>query len=194
MVQVLKEELRQAIVQHAQDEFAQHGFADASIKRIAANAGISVGNLYRYFPGKEALFDSIVSPVLRELEMLIGNHDNHPDETGDIFELVVHALAGIVEKYRSPLLILIDGSKGTRFETAAANFHRVMADNVAEHLAIYNGKQGRTVFERQAAWPVSVAFMQGYFEIVRHHQDPEDCKRMVGQYVSFWYQGLRAFL
>lgn len=194
MVQVLKEELRQAIVKHAQDEFLQHGYANASIKRIAANAGISVGNLYRYFSGKEALFESIVSPVHRELEMLIGDHDNQPDEKGDLFELVVHALAAIVEKYRGPLLILIDGSKGTRFEHAAADFHRVMADNVADHLAAYNGKQGRIEFERQAAWPISVAFMQGYFEIIRRHQDPEDCRRMILQYFSFWYQGLRAFL
>ncbi|KHF35681.1 Nucleoid occlusion factor SlmA [Paenibacillus sp. P1XP2] len=125
MVQVLKEELRQAIVRHAQDEFAQHGYANASIKRIAANAGISVGNLYRYFPGKEALFETVVSPVQHELETLIYNHEKYAyDEHTGIFELVVQALTAVVGEYRVPLLILIDGSKGTRFETPPRIFTR----------------------------------------------------------------------
>lgn len=195
MVQVLKEELRQAIVRHAQDEFAQHGYANASIKRIAANAGISVGNLYRYFPGKEALFETVVSPVQHELETLIYNHEKYAyDEHTGIFELVVQALTAVVGEYRVPLLILIDGSKGTRFENAAADFHQAMAENVADHLAAYNRKQGQAAFDLQTAWPIAVAFMQGYFEIIRRHRDPEDCKQVVRQYVSFWYQGLRAFL
>ncbi|MCD9025293.1 TetR/AcrR family transcriptional regulator [Cohnella silvisoli] len=195
MVQVLKEELRHAILRAAQDEFMQYGYVSASVKRIAEKVGVSVGNLYRYYAGKEALFDSVVNPVFDELESVIKNHVKQPlgNGEGHIFELVIHALTDIIGKIRIPLLILIDSSKGTRHEDTVLKLHRMMADNVANHLQAYNAKQGREVFAERTAWPVSVAFMQGYFEIIRHHPDKEDCSNMVRQYVSFWYQGLQAF-
>lgn len=194
MVQVLKEELRQAILREARNEFAQHGYMAASVRRIAAKVGISVGNLYRYYEGKEVIFDSVVEPVYHELEALLSNHDGQRYDEENIFELVVRVLTNIVGEIRIPLLILIDGTKGTRHEDAVLKFHQMMADNVANHLVDYNSKQGREVFDQQAAWPVSVAFMQGFFEIIRRYEDPEDCKSMVHQYVLFWYQGLRTFL
>lgn len=194
MVQVLKDELRQSILRNAQDEFMQYGYTSASVKRIADKVGMSAGNLYRYYAGKEALFDSVVDPVYRELEMVIKNHAKEPSKEGNIFELVVQALTDIIGDLRRPLLILIDSSKGTKHEDAVLKLHKMMVDNVASHLEAYNSAQGREVFTKQAAWPISVAFMQGYFEIIRRHQNAEDCKSIVRQYVLFWYQGLQAFL
>ena len=40
----------------ALDEFAAHGFHDASLNRIIEAAGISKGSMYYYFDGKEDLF------------------------------------------------------------------------------------------------------------------------------------------
>ncbi|MNC80417.1 hypothetical protein D3C75_1331980 [compost metagenome] len=68
-----------------------------------------------------------------------------------------------------------------------------MANNVAMHVADYSNK-GREGLETQVAWPVSVAFLQGYFEIIRLHEETEDCKRMVRQYLFVWFQGLQAIL
>ena len=47
---------RQAIVQAALDEFATHGFHDASLNRVIEAAGISKGSMYYYFDGKEDLY------------------------------------------------------------------------------------------------------------------------------------------
>ncbi|WP_159884188.1 TetR/AcrR family transcriptional regulator [Paenibacillus puerhi] len=194
MVQVLKEELRLAILRAAEDEFLKHGYTGASVKRMADQVGISVGNLYRYYKGKEALFDSVVGPVYLELEKMIKSQVTRPMDKGHIFELIVHALTELLERIRKPLLILIDGSQGTKHEDAKLKLYKLMADNVAQHLEAYNGVQEREVFAEGTAWSVSVAFMQGYFEIIRRHPDTEDCKSMVRQYFSFWYQGLQAFI
>lgn len=194
MVQVLKEELRQSILRAAQEEFLQYGYKGASVKRIAEQVGVSVGNLYRYYAGKEILFDSIVEPVFRELELVITNHDQRPHHNENIFELVVQALTDLVGKLRKPLLILIDGSRGTRHEAAVRLLHKAMSDNVADHLAAYNAKKGKQAYSEETAWPVAVAFMQGYFEIIRLHSDSEDCKKTIQHYVAFWYEGLREFL
>jgi AcrR family transcriptional regulator len=38
----------------------QEGFERASTNRIAAQAGVSIGSLYQYFPGKEALVAAVI--------------------------------------------------------------------------------------------------------------------------------------
>ena len=47
---------QQAILRAALDEFAAHGFHDASLNRVIEAAGISKGSMYYYFDGKEDLY------------------------------------------------------------------------------------------------------------------------------------------
>src|ERR1700732_1855326 len=50
---------RLEILDAAQRCFARSGFHGASMQEICAEAGMSPGNLYRYFPSKEALIAGI---------------------------------------------------------------------------------------------------------------------------------------
>lgn len=77
MAQVLKEELRNRILTSAKKELLEKGVRDASMRSIAFNSGMTVGNLYRYFKGKDELIMFIVSPALEQLNEIIQNktHD-----------------------------------------------------------------------------------------------------------------------
>ena len=48
----------------AKKEFMEYGFADASMRRIASEAGIMVSGLYRHFPNKEEMFAALVDPAI----------------------------------------------------------------------------------------------------------------------------------
>jgi len=48
-MQYQKEEVRARILGAALDEFEEHGYLAAQVRRIAERAGVSTGNLYRYF-------------------------------------------------------------------------------------------------------------------------------------------------
>ena len=61
-MQRLKTEVRQRIYAAALAEFRKCGYADASVRVIAENADISLGNIYRYFANKEALYLAVVQP------------------------------------------------------------------------------------------------------------------------------------
>lgn len=52
-------EVRGRILSGADRAFRAHGFRGTSIPAIAAEAGVSVGLIYRYFPSKEELFLSV---------------------------------------------------------------------------------------------------------------------------------------
>ena len=47
-------------------EFLEHGYDKASLKNIAASAGISAAGIYRHFPGKQAMFAALVEPTTSE--------------------------------------------------------------------------------------------------------------------------------
>jgi len=55
----LKSDRRAEILAAAQRCFARSGFHGASMQDICSEAGMSPGNLYRYFPSKEALIAGI---------------------------------------------------------------------------------------------------------------------------------------
>ncbi|MFR9806752.1 TetR/AcrR family transcriptional regulator [Pseudonocardia sp. RS010] len=70
---------QQAILRAALDEFAAHGFHDASLNRIIGTAGISKGSMYYYFDGKEDLFAHVTRV---EFERLLADVGPVPLPTG----------------------------------------------------------------------------------------------------------------
>jgi len=54
------------ILQGAMQEFLEHGYADTSMARIAATAGVSKETLYSYFKSKENLFAAIVERIAHQ--------------------------------------------------------------------------------------------------------------------------------
>lgn len=55
------------IIKAATAEFLEHGFQDASLRRIAQRAHLSTGALYTRYKGKDALFCAIVEKALEEI-------------------------------------------------------------------------------------------------------------------------------
>ena len=50
---------RQRIIEAAERAFVAHGFHAATMQHVADEAGMSAGNLYRYFPSKEAIVEAL---------------------------------------------------------------------------------------------------------------------------------------
>jgi AcrR family transcriptional regulator len=61
MPQIQKEAVRNEIIDKALLLFAKKGYDEISIADIAKAAGISVGNVYRYFKGKEDILNEIIT-------------------------------------------------------------------------------------------------------------------------------------
>lgn len=52
---------------------AQVGYAESTLRQIAARAGVSIGSLYHYFPDKSAILDHMLDVLVRRDEGLIRN-------------------------------------------------------------------------------------------------------------------------
>jgi len=63
---------RRQILDAALEEFAEHGFRGATIKRIAQRAKLrSQALIYWYFPAKEALFEAVLGQQLPIVQMVL---------------------------------------------------------------------------------------------------------------------------
>src|SRR5450631_2443802 len=66
MAQTKKGDVHEAILAAAFAQFSARGYSETSIPAIAAAAGISTANVYRYFPSKLALLYTLYEPWLVE--------------------------------------------------------------------------------------------------------------------------------
>lgn len=59
------------IYESAKAEFLTKGFAQASLRQICANAGVTTGALYKRYSGKEALFQALVQDVIDDIDRVV---------------------------------------------------------------------------------------------------------------------------
>lgn len=113
------------IVAAARDEFMTYGFADASMRRIAAAAGMSAAGLYKHFPGKEDMFAALVEPACQGLMALYRQEETAERsalqkgtltekwENGGEAKLAMTYIYDHLDAFR----LLICKSRGTRYES-----------------------------------------------------------------------------
>jgi AcrR family transcriptional regulator len=129
--QVRKEHVRQAFVAAAAETFAEQGYAATSMADVAARAGSSIGNLYKYFPSKQELFEAAVPrQLVRELARRTRARMRALGDAKDVRELGAdaqyHALAGELLDYclahRAAVVVVLKRAEGTRFAGFADGF------------------------------------------------------------------------
>lgn len=113
------------IIEAARQEFMAYGFADASMRRIAAAAGMSASGLYKHFPGKEEMFAALVEPAYEglmamyrkeetaEREALQSGTLNEKWESGGEARMAMEYIYDHPDAFR----LLICKSQGTRYES-----------------------------------------------------------------------------
>src|SRR4030042_5340502 len=62
MIQTKKDDVKKRIEDAALVVFATKGLVGTTMADIAREAGLSVGNIYRYYRSKDVLFYSVLSP------------------------------------------------------------------------------------------------------------------------------------
>lgn len=70
---------RQSILAAAGRLFAVQGFAGTTIAEISEAAGVSTGNLFHYFPSKQAVFRAIFEQDIPVVRALFAKHQDAPD-------------------------------------------------------------------------------------------------------------------
>jgi AcrR family transcriptional regulator len=147
MAQILKEKVRSAILKAARKVFRENGFRLATMEFIAGEAGLSVGNLYRYFRSKKTLFDAVITHSLAEhliqtLREKFAEAAGRPAGTSAEFRQRNDKLIDFLISNRDELIILCRGSEGTEYE----NYVKELYESLVQFAQNYRRsmEQGRT--------------------------------------------------
>lgn len=73
-MQVRKDEIRLKILEIATDEFLKRGYENTSMRIIAKKSNTTSGNIYHYYKNKEELLDTILSPTVKNIEIMLKEH------------------------------------------------------------------------------------------------------------------------
>ena len=118
-----KELHHESIIEAATAEFSEYGYADASMRRIAAAAGMSASGLYKHFASKEEMFSAIVEPAFRGLMSLYKQEENEQRDfvdAGDMEQLENGQEAKLAVSYIYDHLdafrLIVCKSQGTKYE------------------------------------------------------------------------------
>jgi AcrR family transcriptional regulator len=116
-MQVLKDEVKDNILEAAKAVFLKTGYKGATMRTIADQAGITVGNLYRYYKNKEALYEAIIDPAFAQIRNIILNYRDFVQVGFDVFKNeLVEMVCYLYVEFRDEIIIVLKGAKGTQYE------------------------------------------------------------------------------
>jgi len=195
LMQVLKENVKENIYQAAIEEFYEKGFLKAKMQDIAKKAGISTGLTYSYYNNKEDLFAVIVEPIYKEILQPLENEEERDSEIGNptnLFEQESSSILQLLRQKREIFLILIDRSKGTRFEKAKEQIINVTKEHIKRQLS---PKVNSQIFRIDEAFYHILAnnFIEGLLEIARHYQGSLWAENMLKLLTHQYFYGVSGF-
>ncbi len=192
-----KKESHERIIPAARKEFIEKGFEKASIRTIAAEAGLTSAALYRHFSSKEEMFNALVQPGIRAMNEWMRQHEEESYaalEKGDVERARsrsdVDMVREVVFPHRDSFKLLLCSSQGTRYE----NF---IHDVVLEH---QKGMWRAIMFMKAKGYPVEEigqetlhmlmsAYLTALFEPIVHDYPKEDAERYLGTIQKFFMPG-----
>lgn len=137
----MKANRRALMVRSGMELFSRYGYRDVSVADITRDCGLSVGTFYKYFPGKEAFYEHILSIIeqegIRKVEVVVGRLHSPINKLKALYQFVVLGmrrypiLRGILrreERFLYPGIDLQGGSVGNLRSRIEAMVREIIRD------------------------------------------------------------------
>lgn len=174
-----KTENHKKIIVAAQKEFIAHGFKNASLRRIASEAGMSVSGLYKHFSSKEEMFAALVEPAY---DGLVKIYRQFADETcrmldnkadfSDIWEYSHETawIMGYIYENFEAFYLAVCKAEGTRYESFLHDIAKMGEDRTLQFMRQLSSLGVKlNTFSRKEFHLLTTTYMDAIFEAVRHN-------------------------
>jgi len=190
--------LQQKILVFAKQEFLRHGYKDASLRNIASASGVTTGAIYTYFKDKNALFEAIVSPVCRQVEVIFEEmSQSYYNEDTVLSDITVQkSLEDLLVVYQfiydhfEIFRLLVVGAEGS----SRSNFVHTIVEYEVKHTMAYlkrvkGAKHLNVHINYTALHMIAEGFINAIFEPVRHNMSHEEALENVKFLIIFYTGG-----
>jgi AcrR family transcriptional regulator len=188
-MQYLKDEVKNRIIAVAMREFQEKGFLQASMRDISKNAGVALGNVYRYFKSKEDIFNEIVEPAY---QCFFGMEIHKPEMCSEVslFEEIVNHIIKVMKRYKIQVLIMVDKSKGTNYAGFKEELIRLAEKGIKDGLWPELQKRSIEIKDPFIFYVIASTFTEGLFIILRKYNDGEEIRYLIHQLLQLHFKDL----
>lgn len=189
------------IIEAARKEFMEYGFADASMRRIASEAGIMVSGLYKHFANKEEMFAALVDPAIdglmdlyREIEGEYFSSLDWPKEAGEGFGQSESVRAmGFIFDHIEEFRLIVCRSRGTKYEDFIHEMALLEEKVTFRYMKALRSKgyKVRSVNKREFHLLVT-AYVEAMFEPVAHDFSKKEAMHFAKTLQAFYDPAWRA--
>ncbi len=192
------DDLTEGILEAARAEFAERGFADASVRSIATRAGVTTGAIYARFD-KDSLFSALVGDAADALfELYAGAHRAFFEQSADEQYARLHEssnkalpmMLDIVYADFEDYYLLICKSEGSSLQDFVERLIDIETMSTVRFVAnvVAAGLRIAKVDER-LCHILSSAMINGFFETVKHRMTKSEAEAYVEKLSSFFDAG-----
>ena len=174
-MQKLKMEVKQKIMEVGKLKFKILGFENTSMKDIASDAGISTGNIYRYFLTKKHLLNEILDELEGEINELLDDiSSNHELENlHEAFEKLTESTVKLAENNTDTLKIMFNSPNESQF----VNFKNRILDTLMIKMSFLTEKMNNNQMDQTLQEAIARAEFEGFIHIVKKNIDTIDTLR-----------------
>lgn len=169
-MQKLKEEIRQKIINVGKLRFQKEGYENTSMKDIATDAGISIGNIYRYFLTKKHLLNEILGEIEADIEAFFEELPSTYEEINihKLFTMISELTIKIANENNDTLKVLFNSQNESQF----INFKEKILNLFTEKLiTIIKSIDSQKKINRVLCESVARAQFEGFTCIVKNNID-----------------------
>jgi AcrR family transcriptional regulator len=203
VAQYPKDEIRAGICRAALTVMAEQGCRAATMSQIARAAGVSTGNIYRYFPSKRRLYAAVLPPEFTRaftrllgarIRALRGRDAARALAPGDAYRVAVDELFRFACEHRLGLVLLLGRSEGSPH----AGFAQALVAHLVR-LAITEQRAITPTFRasrttRFVLTRIYQNFVDAMVEVLREFEQAADIRRAADELGAYHLVGLTNLL
>ncbi|MBN1498944.1 MAG: TetR/AcrR family transcriptional regulator [Spirochaetes bacterium] len=188
-MQILKKEVKDAIIREGKKEFLAHGFKNSALRQIAGKAGISAGNLYKYFKSKDDLFMTVVQPAIDTIKKMADHEIVQMDSIQE--EIIAMFIENYSEEiisaflvHRDEFLLVLNYSEGSKHENVKNEITEYFIRHILDHFKAENIKMDDCDF-KYIPEAYAVSTIEGFISILNKNDSKEIIAANLKMYFGF---------
>lgn len=189
------QETKNRLLESAKKEFLENGFTGASLRTIAANAGVTTGAMYRHFKDKDAFFCALVDDAINftKKNVMLASPDNHTNLTYsklsehiDFEKKTSENFLNYMYEHFDVFTLLLTKSAGSSHEHFQEDICDLYTKNCEETFTWMYEKKIAT----KKVSPMTIHFMastiiNAYCDIIFHNMTKEEAVEYIGNIMDF---------
>lgn len=183
----------------AKAEFLERGYQSASLRTIAARAGVTTGALYGYFKNKEELFDALVGEAYHHIldlyrEILdrltdLSHKERRGDMAGEIRQGMM-TMQSYMYRHHDAFKLLLCCAEGTKYVHMVHEMAQLNVEATHDFTRAAGGT-GESVHGLNPTLEHMLAsgMFAAFFELIVHDVPEEQAETYIDQMLAFYAAG-----